>query len=68
MTPQTILVRHPLRVENLSDLVRLVTINARRKNVGLLFPQLPFDHFAMDWFNLRMAFRAGCSDVSPCNG
>jgi hypothetical protein len=68
MTPQTILVRHPLRVENLSDLMRLVTINARRKNVGLFFPQLPFDHFAMDWLNLRMAFRAGCSDVSPRDG
>jgi len=59
VTPQTILVSHPLSVEDLPHFMRLVTVNARRKNVCLPLPQLPFNHLPVDCLNLRVASCAG---------
>jgi hypothetical protein len=64
---ETILVRHPLRVENLPDFVRLVAIHTRGKDVSLLLPEFSPDNLAMNDFNLRMTFRARFGYVAPCN-
>jgi len=56
-----------LGIEDLSDFVRLVAINTRRQHVGLFLPQLAFDHFAMNFFNLCMALRARFRNVLARN-
>lgn len=63
MAAHTVFVRHALGVEHFPYFVGLVTVDARRQHVGLLLPQLPLDHFAMDDLNATMALRACCSDV-----
>lgn len=68
MAAHAILVRHALGVEYLPDLVRLMAINAGGQPVGFLFPQFAFDHLAVDNLDLRMAFRACCSDVPASDG
>lgn len=68
MTAHAVPVRHSLRIKNLPDLVRRVTIDAGRNYVGLLLPQLPADHLAMHLLDLGMTFRAGCRDVLFCDG
>lgn len=63
MAAHAISVRHPLIIEDLSNLMRLMAVNARRKDMRLFFPQFTLDDFSVDRFNLRMAFRAGGGDI-----
>ena len=67
MAAHAILVRHTLRVEHFSNFVRLMAINAGRQLVCFLFPQLPFDHFAVDDLNLGVTFRTGCGNIPAGN-
>jgi hypothetical protein len=65
VTPQTIFVCHALRVVHLPNLVRLMAVDTRGKNVRLLLPQLPSNDLAVDQLDLRMALCAGDRDVLP---
>ena len=60
-------IRHSLRVIDLSDLVRLVAINAGWKNVRFLFPEFAPNGLAMHSFDLRVTLGAGCRDVPSRN-
>src|SRR3989304_909118 len=68
MASQAVAVRHTLRIKYLSHLVRLVTIDACRKDIRFLFPQFTFDDLAVDAFDLRVTLRARCGDVPTCDG
>jgi hypothetical protein len=67
MTAHTVLVRHSLVVKYFPYLVRLVTIDARRQHIHLLFPQFTFYDFPVNGFNLSMAFGAGCRNAPAGN-
>lgn len=58
-------VRHALRVEHVADLVRLVAIDARRKYMRFLLPQLAADCLAVDFFDLGVALGASRRDIAP---
>jgi hypothetical protein len=58
VTAETILVRHPLRVEDLPYFVGLMTIYARGQRVRLFFPELSAYYFAVYNLDLRVTFRA----------
>ena len=64
---ETILVRHPLRVEDLPYLMGLMTIHTCRQRVRLFFPELSAYHFAVYNLDLRVTFRAGLGNVAPGN-
>lgn len=64
---EAILVRHPLRVEDLAYLMGLMTIYARRQRMRLFFPELSTYHFAVYNLDLRVTFRARLGDVPPGN-
>jgi hypothetical protein len=68
MTFQTILICHALSVEHVPDFMGLVAIDARRKYMLLFFPQLSFDHFSMDRFDLGMALGTCRGNISARNG
>jgi hypothetical protein len=59
---------HSLRIEDSADFVRFVAVYAGGDHMGLFFPQLTADHFAMNGLNLRMTLRAGLGDVLLGNG
>ena len=61
---QAVRVRHALRVEDLAHLVRLVAVDARGQDVGLLLPELPLDDLPVDGLDLGVALRAGLRDVA----
>jgi hypothetical protein len=48
VAPHTIFVCHALIVEDFSDLVRLMAINARWQGIRFRLPQLTFDDLAVD--------------------
>src|ERR1035438_4776729 len=56
-------VRHSHVVKDVSDLVRLMAVRAGGQDVGLFLPEFSTNYFAVDGFNLRVAFGAGGSDV-----
>lgn len=57
-----------LSVEDPSDPVRLVAIDAARDLVGPLLPELPANHPLMDFLDLGMALHAGPGDPVPVDG
>ena len=60
---KTITVRHALVIEDLPDLVWLVTIHTGGKDVHLLFPQLTLDDLAVHILDLGVALGARRRDV-----
>ena len=68
VTAETISVRHALRIENLANLVRLVTINAGRQHVCFLLPEFSTYDFPMHNLDLGVTLRARGSDVSARDG
>lgn len=68
MAAHAIRIGHALGVENVSDFVRLVTIDAGGKSVGLLFPKFSADSLAVDQFNIGMALGTGCGNVASVDG
>lgn len=67
VTFQAVAVGHALNIEDLADLMGLMTVDTSGKNGGLFFPEFPFNHLAMDGLDLGMALGAGCGDVPPGN-
>ena len=65
MAAHAVRVGHALRVENVANFVRLVTVHAGGKNVRFLLPECAFDGLAVDLFNLRVAPGAGGGNVAP---
>jgi hypothetical protein len=68
MAAEAIGVRHPLRIKDLSDLVRLMAVHTRWQTIGFLFPQFAPDDFAMNRFDLGVAFGTCGSNVPPSDG
>jgi hypothetical protein len=68
MTAEAISVCHSLVVEDFSNLVGLVAVDAGRQYVKFFFPQLPFDHLPVDFLDLGMALNAGGDDTLSGNG
>ena len=69
MAAQAVAVGHPLVVEDLPGLVRLVAVHAGRQHVGLLLPQLPLDDLPVHLLDAGVAaLRAGAGDVGPRDG
>lgn len=68
MATHTIGIGHALCVKDLADFVRLMTIHAGRKYVGLLFPQDALDDLPVYGLNLRVALRTSCRNVSSGDG
>ena len=63
MAALAVAVRHPLRIKDPADLVRLVAVHTGRNHVRALLPQLAADDLAVHGFDLRMALRTGPGDV-----
>jgi len=66
VTGQALLIGN-LFIENPPDLVWLMTVDAYRNIVRLLFPQFAADDFSVDFLDPTMAFLAGGRDIIPVN-
>src|SRR5208283_4728798 len=54
---------HALLIEDVPDLMRLMTVGAGRQNAGLFFPELTTNNLAVDGLDLRVAFGAGSGNI-----
>jgi len=68
MATQAISVGHALRIKDLSDLVRLVTVHTGGQYIGFFLPQFASDDLAVNGFDLGVAFGAGGGNVPASNG
>ena len=63
MALQAFLIGHSLFVKDAADFVRGMAIDADRNLVRLLFPELTFDDFLMNFLDQAVALAAGGRDV-----
>src|SRR5208282_3548378 len=56
-------ISHALGIEDVADLVRLVTIDARRQHICFFFPEFAADGLAMHLLDQSVALGAGGCDV-----
>ncbi len=68
MAAHAIGIGHTLGIKNISDLVRLVAIDAGRQSIGLFLPKLAANDLAVYQFDIGVALGAGGSDIAPVDG